>query len=106
MENQAPDDIMRERLGILQEKLQEQQTAFNRKCVGCVMPVLLDRKGRHAGQLVGRSPYMQPVHAAGSEHLIGRIVDLKMASASGNSLAGVFLENEGDLTPAAKGYSA
>ena len=37
---------------------------FNRACVGQVLPVLFEKPGRHPGQLVGRSPYLQSVHAA------------------------------------------
>ena len=39
--------------------LQQQQRAFNAACVGHVLPVLFEKPGRHDGQLVGRSPYLQ-----------------------------------------------
>ena len=39
------------------------------RCVGRTLPVLFEKPGRHPGQLVGRSPYLQAVHAeAGPEH--------------------------------------
>ena len=44
----------------------EQQRAFNDACVGRVLPVLFEKPGRHEGQLVGRSPYLQRVHADGA----------------------------------------
>ncbi|MCW8836610.1 MAG: tRNA (N6-isopentenyl adenosine(37)-C2)-methylthiotransferase MiaB [Rhodospirillales bacterium] len=89
MEGQVPEPVMAERLATLQEILGRQQDAFNRACVGRVLPVLFDRPGRHPGQLVGRSPYMQPVHADGVASRYGEVVDLKIAEALPNSLSGV-----------------
>lgn len=88
MEDQIPEDVKSERLAVLQGLLSEHQIAFNQASVGKTMPVLFDRRGREAGQLVGRSPYMQPVHAAAPESLFGQIVDVKLLSATSNSLAG------------------
>ena len=52
------------------------------------MAVLLERTGRHAGQLVGRSPYMQAVHLAAPPRLLGRIVEARIDPGHPNSLAG------------------
>ncbi len=84
---QVPEGIKTERLAALQELLQAQTDTFNRDCVGRVMPVLLDRDGRHPGQLVGRSPYMQPVHVTAPAAWRGRVVPLRITAASTNSLA-------------------
>ena len=48
--------------------------AFNGACVGRDLPVLFERPGRHAGQLVGRSPYLQAVHVDAADGLLGDIV--------------------------------
>ncbi|MHA1597495.1 MAG: tRNA (N6-isopentenyl adenosine(37)-C2)-methylthiotransferase MiaB [Alphaproteobacteria bacterium] len=88
-EDQIDEAIKDERLSRLQDLLGEGQRAFNQSCVGRVMPVLLDRPGRYAGQMVGRSPYMQPVHVTAPDDLFGRIIDLKIDSASGNSLGAI-----------------
>ncbi len=53
------------------------------------MTVLLDRQGREAGQLVGRSPYMQAVHVNDAEGERGAIVRLRIVEAHANSLTGV-----------------
>ena len=74
------------RLAELQDLLNAQQRRFNESCVGRTLPVLLDRPGRHAGQLVGRSPYMQAVHVKAPADWLGRLVDLPIVSAGGNSL--------------------
>lgn len=90
MELQVPEALKAERLARLQALLDAQQRDFNTACLGREMAVLLDRTGRHDGQLVGRSPYMQPVHVSGlPAEALGRIVDLRIVEALPNSLAGV-----------------
>ncbi len=84
------------RLSALQEKLNGQQQAFNESYVGVVMPVLLERRGRYPGQLVGRSPYMQAVHAEAADDYLGRIVSLRVTAAHPNSLAAVLETPAGD----------
>ena len=65
--DQVPEPVKAERLAELQALLQQQQRAFNAACVGRVLPVLFEKPGRHDGQLVGRSPYLQsrPCRCAG-----------------------------------------
>jgi tRNA-2-methylthio-N6-dimethylallyladenosine synthase len=87
-ERQVPDSVKVERLAMLQSLLNEQQAAFNRASEGRTMAVLLERAGRRAGQLVGRSPYMQAVHLAAPPRLLGRIVAARIESGHPNSLAG------------------
>ena len=53
------------------------------------MPVLFEKPGRHPGQIVGRSPYLQAVHAEGDEQRIGTIVPVRIDSAAKMSLGGV-----------------
>jgi tRNA A37 methylthiotransferase MiaB len=50
--------------------------------------VLFDRGGRHPLQMVGRSPYLQPVHANASSDLLGAVVGVEVVSAQANSLSG------------------
>jgi tRNA-2-methylthio-N6-dimethylallyladenosine synthase len=54
-----------------------------------VFPVLFDKLGRKAGQLIGRSPYLQAVHAEALPDLVGRILPVEIANAGPNSLSGV-----------------
>ena len=89
LESQIADEVKAERLAALQDVLNAQQRAFNESCVGRVMAVLLDRPGREAGQLVGRSPYMQAVHVNDAESERGAIVRLRIVEAHANSLTGV-----------------
>ena len=87
-EDQLPDAIKTERLHRLQAVLWEQQRRFNESKIGTVMPVLLDKPGRHPGQLLGRSPWLQAVHLDAPARDLGRIVEARIGAATVSSLAG------------------
>jgi tRNA-2-methylthio-N6-dimethylallyladenosine synthase len=84
--DQVAEAVKAERLTRLQALLAEQQKAFNRACVDRTLPVLLEKAGRREGQLVGRSPYLQPVHVPQEAGSIGEIVNVAIRAAEGNSL--------------------
>jgi len=84
----VPEAEAADRLARLQALLAEQQAAFNAAQVGRRLPVLLEKPGRHAGQMVGRSPYLQAVHLEANAALAGAIVPAEIAGAGPNSLAG------------------
>lgn len=86
--NQIPEKIKEERLQILQDLLFSYQLNFNKESVGKIMPVLFDMKGRHKGQLLGRTPYMQNLHIDLDESYFNKIVDIKITNATTNSLSG------------------
>jgi len=86
---QLAEEVKTDRLRRLQALLAEQQTSFNSGCVGKIFPVLFEKPGRKAGQLIGRSPYLQAVHAEAAPELLGRILPVEIASAGPNSLSGV-----------------
>jgi tRNA-2-methylthio-N6-dimethylallyladenosine synthase len=88
MPGQVAEEVKAERLARLQAALAASQTAFNAAQVGRELPVLFEKPGRRPGQIAGRSPYLQPVHCDGPPELIGRIVPVRIASASQASLAG------------------
>jgi tRNA-2-methylthio-N6-dimethylallyladenosine synthase len=88
---QVAEPVKAARLAELQALLDEQQQRFNAGTVGRVLPVLFEKPGRYPGQLVGRSPFLQPVHAAAPAHLAGQIVPVEVVRADANSLAGVVL---------------
>jgi tRNA-2-methylthio-N6-dimethylallyladenosine synthase len=87
--HQVAEPVKAERLARLQAVLAAQVSAFNAASVGCVMPILLDRPGRYPGQIVGRSPYLQPVHlTCPSGAVIGDIIPVRIDAAHPHSLAG------------------
>lgn len=81
-----------ERLARLQALLNKQTLDFNKSLVGRTFDVLLDRGGKHAGQLVGRSPYMQAVVVEADEALMHTIQRVTITSAGPNSLMGELAE--------------
>ena len=93
MENQVPEDVKDERLQRLQAVLNRQQTEFNRGMIGRVLPVLLEKPGKHPGQIVGRSPYLQAVHCQADAAEIGRVVDLRIDGIGHFSLSGTPVES-------------
>ncbi|MBR5598598.1 MAG: tRNA (N6-isopentenyl adenosine(37)-C2)-methylthiotransferase MiaB [Alphaproteobacteria bacterium] len=88
MDNQIEEKVKKERLQELQDLLFDYQLKFNQQSVGKVMPVLFESKGRHEGQLAGRSPYMQNVYAEADNSLVNKIVQVRIKRASTNSLKG------------------
>ena len=84
----VPEAVKAERLAELQTLLGDQQRAFNQSFLGRTVPVLLDRPGRHQGQVAGRSPYLQPVQVAASADLIGTIAPVAIDDVLTNSLTG------------------
>jgi tRNA-2-methylthio-N6-dimethylallyladenosine synthase len=85
---QVPTDIMSERLHRLQERIEHHRQAFNHAMVGRTVGVLLEREGRHPGQLAGKSPYLQAVQIEGQANRIGDIVRVVIERAGSNSLFG------------------
>jgi tRNA-2-methylthio-N6-dimethylallyladenosine synthase len=89
---EAPDQVeaatKSKRLAALQALLEAQRQAFNRAAIGARLAVLFERCGRHPGQLVGRSPYMQGVVAEGPASLIGALAEVEILTVGPNSLRG------------------
>jgi tRNA-2-methylthio-N6-dimethylallyladenosine synthase len=91
-DGQTPDAVKAARLAELQRLLAAQQQRFNEACLGRVLPVLFERPGRHPGQLVGRSPYLQSVHVAATPDRIGALEPVRIAAVAVNSLSGAPVE--------------
>ena len=78
-----------ERLLRLQKIILRHQKEFQREMVGKNYPVLIEKLGKENGQVIGRSPYLQPVFLSGSKQLLGKIVSVTIKSFRTNSLEGV-----------------
>jgi tRNA-2-methylthio-N6-dimethylallyladenosine synthase len=88
MEGQVSEEVKIERLARLQRLVDDQRRAFNAATVGRTLPVLFEKAGRHAGQIGGKTPYLQAVHLDGPPHLIGSIGDVVIVETGPNSLYG------------------
>ncbi|MEM7189511.1 MAG: tRNA (N6-isopentenyl adenosine(37)-C2)-methylthiotransferase MiaB [Pseudomonadota bacterium] len=82
------EDESADRLARLQDLLTEQQTEFQQQQVGRTLPALIEKPGRNAGQMVGRSPYLQAVHVQADPATTGQILDVEITEAGRNSLSG------------------
>ena len=91
--HQVPEAVKDSRLQELQALLRDQQAAFNAGCVGQTVPVLFAGPGRHPGQVMGRSPWLQPVHVTGPAGLAGHEVPVKIVAAHTNSLSGILVDS-------------
>lgn len=88
MDAQVEESVKTERLAELQRRIEAHQARFNAACRGAVFDVLLEKPGRHPGQLVGRSPYLQPVQVMASADRIGEVVTVMIDDIGSNSLFG------------------
>jgi tRNA-2-methylthio-N6-dimethylallyladenosine synthase len=86
--DQLPEDVKDERLQRLQARLEIHQAAFLARCNGMTLDVLFEKSGRLPGQIVGRSPYSQPVHVMAPSSLIGEIAAVTVTEVGSNSLFG------------------
>ncbi len=78
-----------ERLQRLQALLSEQQRETLQSMVNRTVSVLFERKGRHEGQLVGKSEYLHAVHVKTDSAKIGDIHTARVIAAEPNSLTAV-----------------
>jgi tRNA-2-methylthio-N6-dimethylallyladenosine synthase len=87
MDQQIAPEIMDERLQRLQALLNAQQHAFNQASLGQRTDVLIERRGKKPGQMLGKSPWLQSVHLE-TDAEIGDMVEVEIVSAGPNSVGG------------------
>jgi tRNA-2-methylthio-N6-dimethylallyladenosine synthase len=92
MDDQIDEAVKSDRLTRLQQAIDRSQANFNRNCVGRTISVLFERLGRHSGQIVGRSPYLQPVQIEAPQSLIGEIAAVTITDVASNSLFGALTQ--------------
>ncbi|WP_375628548.1 tRNA (N6-isopentenyl adenosine(37)-C2)-methylthiotransferase MiaB [Bartonella sp. TT67HLJMS] len=87
MKNHVDESVKDARLQHLQVLLLEQQNAFLRSKIGQKTNVLIEKPGRHSGQMVGRSPWLLPV-VVDTEASTGSVIEIHIKNASSNSFVG------------------
>jgi tRNA-2-methylthio-N6-dimethylallyladenosine synthase len=87
MEDHIPHDVMNDRLQRLQDRINLHRLAFNRARVGIETEVLIERRGKHDGQMIGRTPWLQSVHVR-TGAAPGSILDVTLVAAGPNSMEG------------------
>ncbi len=88
MEGAVEAQVMDERLQRLQRRLAEHSLAFNRATIGKDLTILIDRKGRLPGQMIGKTQWLQSVFVE-TDAKIGDMLDVTTTHALPNSLGGV-----------------
>ncbi|CAM5518957.1 tRNA-2-methylthio-N(6)-dimethylallyladenosine synthase OS=Afipia felis OX=1035 GN=miaB PE=3 SV=1 [Afipia felis] len=84
----VPAAVMDERLARLQALIDAQQASFNKAAIGETVEVLFERAGREPGQIVGRTPYLQPAHVMASPDIIGQVLPVTIDALERYSLKG------------------
>ncbi|MDI3469401.1 MAG: tRNA-i(6)A37 methylthiotransferase [Pseudolabrys sp.] len=92
MNDQVPAEEKSDRLQRLQAVITRQQREFNAKFVGRTVEILLEKPGRHAGQLVGRSPYLQTVQVMADPSRIGELAEVIITGTGSNTLFGALTD--------------
>jgi len=82
---QVAENVKTARLEQLQERLGAQQTAFLHSKIGADTDILLEKPGRHSGQMIGRSPWLVPV-AVQTRAAAGTMIKAAVTAAGRNSL--------------------
>ncbi|MDX8468089.1 tRNA (N6-isopentenyl adenosine(37)-C2)-methylthiotransferase MiaB [Mesorhizobium sp. VK23B] len=86
MDGHVSEAVKDERLQRLQALINEQQKAFIFSLVGRTVGTLIEKPGRRPGQIVGRSPWLQPVIVDDKAGGIGDIIDVRITKTGPNSL--------------------
>jgi len=89
MRKQVAEDVKAARLDALQKLLLSQQYAFDDSQIGRILPVLFEKVAREPGQIMGRTPYLQPVHVKTDAARIGQMASVRIEKRTANSLHGV-----------------
>ena len=93
MEGAVAPEVMDDRLQRLQARLATHSLAFNRATIGKDLKILIDRKGRLPGQMIGKSPWLQSVFVE-TGAMIGDMLDVSVTRALPNSLGGILRREE------------
>jgi tRNA-2-methylthio-N6-dimethylallyladenosine synthase len=93
--DQVPEPVKEERLAVLQAAIERHRQAFNARSRGATFDVLFEKAGRHPGQLVGRSPYLQAVQVLAPATLLGELASVTIDHVGPNSLFGTLREPSG-----------
>jgi len=88
MRKQIPEEVKAARLDVLQKLLLKQQYDFDDSQIGRIVPVLFEKVARDTGQIMGRTPYLQPVHIQAEASLIGQVAEVTITRRTANSLHG------------------
>ncbi|HUF12731.1 MAG TPA: MiaB/RimO family radical SAM methylthiotransferase [Longimicrobiales bacterium] len=85
----VPDDVAQARLERLIAVHRGIQAEINRAAVGTVAEVLVERRAKSAGDMLGRTESNKVVAFPGGDDLVGRMVDVRISGTTGSTFVGV-----------------
>lgn len=97
-----PDDVSEEekkqRLYLLQERINQQASQFSRRMLGTEQRILVEGPSKKdIMELTGRTENNRIVNFVGSPDMIGKFVDVKITDVYTNSLRGEVIRTENDM---------
>ncbi len=87
------ENITKERLTLIQEKLFKNQIVMNKSMENSIIDVLVENKMKNQDKFFGRNKYISPVIFDGIEAYIGKIVKVKIQASNQNTLFGSVKKN-------------
>ena len=94
----TPMDVKKQRLSILQERLNMQAMRYSQALIGSTQRILVTGTSKKsATQLAGRTECNRVINFSGPQTLIGQFVDVNITDAQPNSLRGRVIETEVEI---------
>ena len=98
MVDDVSDEAKKQRLYILQDRINQQVMQFSRQMVGTVQRILVEGTSRKSiMELTGRTENNRVVNFEGTPDMIGKFVDVEIVDVYANSLRGVVVRTEAQM---------
>jgi tRNA-2-methylthio-N6-dimethylallyladenosine synthase len=98
MADDVSEDEKKQRLYILQERINQQAMQYSRRMQGSVQRILVEGTSRkNLMELSGRTENNRVVNFEGSPEMIGTFVDVEIVDVYPNSLRGKLIRTEGEM---------
>ena len=98
MVDDVPDEVKKQRLYILQDRINQQANAWSRRMLGTVQRVLVEGTSRKSiMQLSGRTENNRVVNFEGTPDMVGKFVDVEIVDVYTNSLRGKIVRTEDEM---------
>jgi 2-methylthioadenine synthetase len=98
MVDDVPDEDKKQRLYILQDRLNQQATAWSRRMLGTTQRILVEGTSRKSiMELTGRTENNRVVNFEGTPDMVGKFVDVEIVDVYTNSLRGKLVRTEDEM---------
>uniref|UniRef100_UPI00112EFE88 TRAM domain-containing protein n=1 Tax=Escherichia coli TaxID=562 RepID=UPI00112EFE88 len=97
-EEEVPEEEKKQRLYILQERINQQAMAWSRRMLGTTQRILVEGTSRKSiMELSGRTENNRVVNFEGTPDMIGKFVDVEITDVYPNSLRGKVVRTEDEM---------